>query len=119
MAQKSRFKGRPNFGEKSPLDSVLVEKLNEVIGEGILDSILPFICAAILPVQSDKSNLNHTCGLKTKTNGGNKLLSPRIAGNNSEAPSTSRTSNENSLAPSSKERQRRKSNNQPIGLLSE
>lgn len=119
--QKWRHKTPHSFNEKFPLDSVLIEKLNEVISEGILDSILPFICAAILPVPNDKSNMNHTCGLKTKSNTNTKLLSPRIVVNNTEAPSTSRANNENnsSFGSSAKERHQRKKSNQPIGLLSE
>lgn len=111
-----------SFNDKSPLDALLTEKLNEVINEGILDSILPFICAANLPLQSDKLNVNHTCGLKTKTNTTTKLLSPRIVVNKDKddgGASTSRSTNENlsNLAATSKERshQRRKSV-QSVGL---
>lgn len=123
LTQKWRHKShsRHSFNEKSPLDTVLTEKLNEVIGEGILDSILPFICAANLPVHGDKLNVSHTCGLKTKSNANNKVLSPRIVVNNAEIPSTSKANNEigTNLASVSKERHQRRKSVQSVGLLSE
>lgn len=100
---------------------MLTEKLNEVINEGILDSILPFICAANLPVQTDKLNVSHTCGLKTKSSGNNKLPSPRIVVNNVETSSTSKGNNEitSNLGSSSKERHQRRKSTQSLNLLSE
>lgn len=102
---------------------MLSEKLHEVINEGILDSILPFICAANLSIQSDKLNVSHTCGLKTKTNSSTKLLSPRIVVNKDkdEGSSTSRSNNDNptNVAAASKERNQRKKSIQSMGLLSE
>lgn len=120
-SQKWRSKGRTSFNDKSTLDNVLTEKLNEVINEGILDSILPFICAANLQVQNEKLNVSHTCGLKTKSSGSNKLLSPRIVVNNTETSSTSKGNNEisSNLGSSSKERHQRRKSNQSINLLSE
>lgn len=115
-------RSRHSFNEKSPLDTVLTEKLNEVISEGILDSILPFICAANLPLQNDKLNVSHTCGLKTKSNGNTKLLSPRIVVNNTESsPGTSKGNNDNNSnnRSSSKERHQRRKSSQSLGLLSE
>lgn len=121
---KWRYRGR--FNEKSPLETLLSEKLNEVISEGILDSILPFICAVNLPVHSDKIHINHTCGLKiNKSNAHNsKLLSPRIAVNKDkdDGPNTSRSNTENSInlsTTSTKERNQRRKSNQSIGLLTE
>lgn len=112
-------RSRHSFNEKSPLDTVLTEKLNEVISEGILDSILPFICAANLPLHNDKLNVSHTCGLKTKTNGNAKLLSPRIVVNNGESPGTSKSNNDPNFRSSSKERHQRRKSSQSLGLLSE
>lgn len=114
-------RSRHSFNEKSPLDTILTEKLNEVISEGILDSILPFICAANLPLQNDKLNVSHTCGLKTKSNGNTKLLSPRIVVNNSESSGTSKGNNDNNSnnRSSSKERHQRRKSSQSLGLLSE
>lgn len=114
------FKGRHSFNEKSPIDSALTEKLNEVINEGILDSILPFICAVNLPIQNDKLNVSHTCGLKTKSSGNAKLLSPRIVVNNGDTPNTSKSNNENpNLRSTSKEGHQRRKLIQSLGLLSE
>lgn len=87
---------------------VLNDKLNEVINEGILDSILPFICAAILPRQNSKQNINHVCGLKTK------------ARNNADVsdiqPEAKSASNENIFV--NKDRHLRRNLNQSINLLS-
>lgn len=97
-----------------------MEKLNEVLSEGILDSILPFICAANLPIKSDKLNVGHICGLKTKSIGNAKLLSPRIVVNNGETSSTCKANNENpNLKSSAKERHQRKKSSQSFGFLSE
>lgn len=114
-------RSRHSFNEKSPLDTVLSEKLNEVISEGILDSILPFICAANLPIQNDKLNVSHTCGLKTKSNGNAKLLSPRIVVNNGETSGTAKANSEinSNLRSSSKDRHQRRKSSQSLGLLSE
>lgn len=124
LTHKWRYRGRLN--EKSPLDTLLSEKLNDVISEGILDSILPFICAVNLPVPSDKIHINHTCGLKiNKSNANNaKLLSPRIAvpKDKDDGPNTSRSNTDNSInlaTTSTKERNQRRKSNQSIGLLSE
>lgn len=81
-----------------------------MIGEGILDSILPFICAANLPVQ--KPNVNHVCGLKAKINGTIKIPSPRINANASD--NTNKNGNE-----SITDRHPRRKSNHSIGLLSE
>lgn len=124
---KWRYKGR--FNEKSPMETLLSEKLNEVIGEGMLDSILPFICAVNLPMHNDKLHINHTCGLKiNKPNANNmKSLSPRIAGNKDkdkdDGPNTSRSNADGSAinlaTTSAKDRNQRRKSNQSIGLLSE
>lgn len=121
---KWRYKGR--FNEKSPLETLLSEKLNEVIGEGILDSILPFICAVNIPMHNDKIHINHTCGLKiNKSNANNaKLLSPRIAVNKDkdDGANTSRSNADNSInlaTTSAKDRNQRRKSNQSIGFLSE
>lgn len=124
---KWRYKGR--FNEKSPMETLLSEKLNEVIGEGMLDSILPFICAVNLPMHNDKLHINHTCGLKiNKPNANNmKLLSPRVAGNKDkdkdDGPNTSRSNADGSAinlaTTSAKDRNQRRKSNQSIGLLSE
>lgn len=118
-AHKWRYRGR--FNEKSPIETLLSEKLNEVINEGIFDSILPFICAVNLPIHSDKIHINHTCGLKiNKPNANNaKLLSPRIAVNKEkdDSPNTGRSNADNAIT--TKERHQRRKSNQSIGLLSE
>lgn len=118
---KWRYRGR--FNEKSPLETLLSGKLNEVIGEGILDSILPFICAVNLPMQNDKVHINHTCGLKiNKSNA--KVLSPRIGLNKDkdDGLNTNRSTNENASAlitTAPKERNQRRKSTQSIGLLTE
>lgn len=112
---------RHSINDKTLLERILTEKLNEVISEGILDSILPFICAANLPLQNDKLNVSHTCGLKAKSNENTKLLSPRIVVNNGESPGSSKVNNEvcSTLRSSSKERHQRRKSSQSIGFLSE
>lgn len=111
------------------METLLSEKLNEVIGEGMLDSILPFIYAVNLPMHNDKMHINHTCGLKiNKPNANNvKSLSPRIAGNKDkdkdDGASTSRSNADSSsinlATASAKDRNQRRKSNQSIGLLSE
>lgn len=111
------------------METLLSEKLNEVIGEGMLDSILPFICAANIPMQHDKIHINHTCGMKINKPTANniKSLSPRIAGNKDkdrdDGPNTSRSNADSSLinlaTTSAKDRNQRRKSNQSVGLLSE
>lgn len=119
---KWRYKGR--FNEKSPMEALLSEKLNEVIGEGMLDSILPFICAANMPMQNDKMHISHTCGLKINKPTANNLKSssPRIVGtrdrDRDDGPHTNRSNADNSST-SAKDRSQRRKSNQSIGLLSE
>lgn len=104
--------------EKSPIETVLNDKLNEVINEGILDSILPFICAAAnLPTQSSKQNINHVCGLKSKPNANQKVPSPRNNVSASESQPVARSANENNLT--NKDRHLRRKSNQSINFLSE
>lgn len=52
--------------ESQPLASILSKNLNHVINEGLLDSILPFICASDVP-RIAKYDLHHICALKGKT----------------------------------------------------
>lgn len=109
------------FSEKTPLDALLSEKLNEIINEGVLDSILPFICAANLSTQSARSVVNHVCGLKTKQNGNVKFPSPRLNSVAVENHFTNATTNESTsiLTVPNKDRHIRRKSNQPTGLLSE
>lgn len=102
---------------------MLTEKLHEVISEGILDSILPFICAANLSIQNDKLSVSHTCGLKTKSVHTTKVLSPRIVVNTEkdETNNANRSINDSTtnVTTSSKDRQQRRKSSQSMGLLSE
>lgn len=110
---------RNSFSDTKPIDTILCEKLNDVINEGILDSILPFICAANLPTQNTKTVTTHICGLKTKTNANQKSLSPSININTSENFNNAKNTNETNSNIAPKERHQRKKSTQSIGLLSE
>lgn len=111
------------------METLLSEKLNEVIGEGMLDSILPFICAVNIPMHNDKLHINHTCGLKINKPSANntKSLSPRLVANKDkdkdDGPNTSRSNADGSAinlaTTSAKDRNQRRKSNQSIGLLSE
>lgn len=96
---------------------MLNDKLNEVINEGILDSIIPFICAANLATQNRQPNTNHVCGLKTKANANQKVPSPRNNASASDSQPVAKTANENSFA--NKDRHLRRKSNQSLNLLSE
>lgn len=107
----SLTKTTQKFDYKGHLDPVLKDKLNEVINEGILDSVLPFVC----PVQS--SNVQSTTKI---TKPQNQLVSKsQILEFKSEHPENelkkSPITTENSLAPPPRERssRRRSINNSP------
>lgn len=96
------------------MNVVLYDKLNEVIGEGVLDSILPFICAAT----------NHTCGNgKAKTSQipiskdtiAEKALTPR----QSAIQESRKTTDGNALIPIHKDRNARRRSSHSIGIASE
>lgn len=104
-----------------PLGSRLSTNLNDVINEGLLDSILPFICATNAVAQSNaKYGTHHICGLKTKTAGLQaKPLSPNVqsASPNHNAGSDKNAS-DSTASSTPKERQSRKKPNQAIAHLS-
>lgn len=97
---------------------MLHDKLNEVIGEGILDSILPFICAA-----ANHNNRNtHTCS-KPKTS-----QIPISKDTPAEKPPTPRHTtiqdsrkmgDGNVLAPIHKDRHVRRKSSHSIGVVTE
>lgn len=68
ISQKSQ-KSKPETVEvpKNRLEAILNEKLDEVLNEGILDSVLPFICP------SNGSGYHHKNGTGQKLNGNNPL----------------------------------------------
>lgn len=113
-------------GENSNLDSILTDKLNEVINEGILDSVLPFICAANPTNQS-----NHICTNKSRTivlnnqlaiNKDSRAISPRQNTNQDSNGGAVRktTENTNTLRTTQKDKQHiRRKSTQSIGAVSE
>lgn len=118
--QKRRSISR-NSLVKSPFDGLLIEKLNEIINEGILDSILPFICAANLSAQNTRANVGHVCALKSKQSPSLKFISPRIHSNALENHNANKNGGETSanLTVSTKDRQNRRKSTQSSSLLSE
>lgn len=104
-----------------PLGSRLSTNLNDVINEGLLDSILPFICATNAVAQSNaKYGTHHICGLKAKTAGLQaKPLSPNVqsASPNHNAGSD-KNAGDSTASSTPKERQSRKKPNQAIAHLS-
>uniref|UniRef100_A0AAG5D193 SANT and BTB domain-containing protein n=1 Tax=Anopheles atroparvus TaxID=41427 RepID=A0AAG5D193_ANOAO len=68
VSQKSQ-KSKPEVVEmpKNRLETILNEKLDEVLNEGILDSVLPFICP------SNASGYHHKSGTGQKMNGSSPL----------------------------------------------
>lgn len=114
VSDSKRRLNKNDFTDKSTANGIIYNKLNDVIGEGILDSILPFICAANLSTQNGKINVNHVCGLKSKTTTTTaRLPSPRP---NNGAEGTSKSATETNT---NRERHLRKKSNHSIGLLSE
>lgn len=107
--------------EIQPLGSRLSANLNDVIVEGLLDSILPFICANNAAGQANiKYGTQHICGLKPKTTGLQaKPLSPNVQStspnNNAGSEKNASDSTVNSTP---KERQTRKKSNQTLAHLS-
>uniref|UniRef100_A0A182Q0T7 SANT and BTB domain-containing protein n=1 Tax=Anopheles farauti TaxID=69004 RepID=A0A182Q0T7_9DIPT len=69
ISQKSQ-KSKPETVEvpKNRLETILNEKLDEVLNEGILDSVLPFICP------SNGSGYHHKGGTGQKINGNSPLV---------------------------------------------
>lgn len=99
---------------------MLNDKLNEVIGEGILDSILPFICAA-----SNQSirNTNSCANGKGKTS--QIPISKDITAEKSTTPRQSaiqdpkKTGDGNALLPIHKDRNVRRKSSHSLGIHSE
>lgn len=97
---------------------MLYDKLNEVISEGILDSILPFICAAV------NQNIRSACGSgKSKTSQtpvsketfAEKLNTPRQGA----TTDLRKACDGNALVPIHKDRNVRRRSSHSIGIASE
>lgn len=115
----STYRGKSNHQKSNNatnggLNVVLYDKLNEVIGEGILDSILPFICAA--SKQSNRNNHNGKAKISqvpvSKDTAADKSITPR----QSATQDPRKIVDGNILAPIHKDRNGRRRSSHSIGV---
>lgn len=98
------------------LNVVLYDKLNEVISEGILDSILPFICAAAHQSHRNGNGKGKTSQIPIcKDAMAEKSTTPR----QSAVQDSRKTADGNALIPIHKDRNTRRRSSHSMGIASE